>query len=94
MTLIKKQKNVCLKKHLLDKMGTNTKTKAYVIGLSKTLESMGIKAEFSNVRKQSEVELLAAIGIDYFAGELYGEPLTIGVLRGDDESDGEVAADE
>ena len=42
----------------------------------------------------SEVELLAAIGIDYFAGELYGEPLTIGVLRGDDESDGEVAADE
>ena len=87
-------KSVCLKKHLLDKMGTNTKTKAYVIGLSKTLESMGIKAEFSNVRKQSEVELLAAIGIDYFAGELYGEPLTIGVLRGDDESDGEVAADE
>jgi EAL domain-containing protein (putative c-di-GMP-specific phosphodiesterase class I) len=79
-------KCVCLKPYLLDKMGTNTKTKAYVIGLSKMLESMGIKAEFLNVRKQSETELLAAIGIDYFAGDLYGEPLTIGALRGDTES--------
>jgi EAL domain-containing protein (putative c-di-GMP-specific phosphodiesterase class I) len=71
---------------LLDKIGTNTKTKAYVIGISKMLESMGIKAEFLNVRKQSEVELLAAIGIDYFAGDYYGKPLTVGALRGDCES--------
>ena len=88
-------KCVCLKPYLLDKIGTNTKTKAYVIGLSKMLESMGIKAEFLNVRKQSEVELLAAIGIDYFAGDFYGEPLTIYALRGDDEPcDEEVNADE
>ena len=87
-------KSICFKKHFLDKIGTNTKTKSYVIGISKMIEYMGIKAEFSNVRKQSEVELLAAIGIDYFAGELYGEPLTIGALRGDDESLEEVAADE
>ena len=82
----------CLKPYLLDKIGTNTRTKAYVIGISKMLESMGIKAEFLNVRKQSEIELLAAIGIDYFAGDLYGEPLTVGALRGDGESfDEEVA---
>ena len=88
-------KCVCLKPYLLDKIGTNTKTKAYVIGLSKMLESMGIKAEFLNVRKQSELELLTAIGIDYFAGDFYGEPLTIGALRGDDEPcDEEVDADE
>ena len=88
-------KCVCLKPYLLDKLGTNTKTKAYVIGLSKMLESMGIKAEFANVRKQSEVDLLTAIGIDYFAGELYGEPLMIGALRGDAESfDEEVAFNE
>ena len=85
-------KCVCLKPYLLDKIGTNTKTKAYVIGLSKMLEAMGIKAEFLNVRKQSEVDLLAAIGIDYFAGDLYGEPLTVEALRGDGESfDEEVA---
>ena len=88
-------KSVCLKPYLLDKMMTHTKTKAYVIGISKMLESMGIKAEFLNVRKQSEVDLLTAIGIDYFAGDLYGEPLTIGELRGDAESDDEeVNADE
>ena len=85
---------VCLKPYLLDKIGTNTKTKAYVIGVSKMLESMGIKAEFLNVRKQSEIDLLTAIGIDYFAGDLYGEPLTIGALRGDTESSEEVDADE
>ena len=85
----------CLKPYLLEKIGTNTKTKAYVIGLSKTLESMGIKAEFLNVRKQSEIELLAAIGIDYFTGPYYGEPLTVGAIRGDDESlEEEVVADE
>ena len=79
-------KCACLKPYLIDKIGTNTKTKAYVIGLSKMLESMGIKAEFLNVRKQSEVDLLTAIGIDYFAGDLYGEPFTVGALRGEDES--------
>ena len=84
-----------MKPYLLDKMGTNTKTKAYVIGMSKMLESMGIKAEFLNVRKQSEIDLLAAIGIDYFAGDFYGAPLTVAKLRGDDESDDEeVSADE
>jgi EAL domain-containing protein (putative c-di-GMP-specific phosphodiesterase class I) len=88
-------KCACLKPYLLDKIGTNTKTKAYVIGLSKTLESMGIKAEFLNVRKQGEIELLAAIGIDYFTGPYYGEPLTVEALRGDGESlDEEVSADE
>ena len=85
-------KCVCLKPYLLDKIGTNTKTKAYVIGVSKMLESMGIKAEFLNVRKQSEYELLAAIGIDYFAGDLYGKPLTVEALRGDGESEKEEVA--
>lgn len=86
---------VCLKPHLIEKIGMNTKTKAYVIGVSKMLESMGIKAEFLNVRKQSEYELLAAIGIDYFAGDLYGGPFTVEALRGDGESfDKEESADE
>ena len=85
-------KCVCLKPYLLEKIGTNTKTKAYVIGVSKMLESMGIKAEFLNVRKQSEIDLLTAIGIDYFAGDLYGEPLTVEALRGDGESDDEEVA--
>ena len=88
-------KSVCLKGYLLDKIGTNTKTKAYVIGISKMLEAMGIDAEFSNVRKQSEIELLAAIGIDYFSGDYYGAPLTVEALRGEAESfEKEVAADE
>ena len=88
-------KCVCMKPHLLDKIGTHTKTKAYVIGISKMLESMGIKAEFSNVRKQSEIDLLTAIGIDYFAGSFYGEPLTVNALRGDvDSCSEEVDADE
>ena len=54
---------------------------------------MGIKAEFLNVRKQSELDLLVAIGIDYFTGSYYGEPVTIGMLRGES-SEEEVLADE
>lgn len=88
-------KTVCMKQHLLGKIGTNTKTKAFVIGVIKMLDSMGIDVMFSDVRKNSDAELLTAIGVKYMRGAHYGEPLTIEQLRGDeDAADKEVAADD
>ncbi len=88
-------KAICMKKHLLDKISTNTKTKSYVIGIIKMLRYMDIEVMFSDVRKHSESELLTAIGVKYLRGAHYGEPLTIEQLRGDEEPEKkEVAADD
>ena len=66
---------VCFKSHYLEKMGTNTKTKAFVIGTVKTLSSMDIKPVMCNVKTQSEADFLAAIGVKLILGEVWGDAI-------------------
>ena len=87
--------SVCMKVGFLDGMTTSSKTKALVIGYIKMLETMEIDAEFSNVRKSTDAELLVAIGVKYLSGDYYGESVTVETLRGDGMTpEKEVAADE
>lgn len=87
--------SVCMKSGFLGDVTTNTKTKSLVIGFVKMLEGMEIDAEFSDIRKSTDAELLTAIGVKYFSGDHYGAPVTIETLRGDsDTPEKEVAADE
>ena len=86
---------VCFKSHFVEKVNLNTKTKAYIIGLVRMLESMGLDTAIDDVRKQSDRDFLYALGINVLSGSCFGEPMTIEALRGDDESlDKEVEADE
>ena len=88
-------KTVCMKEELLEKMGMNTKTKSYVIGIIKMLHYMDVDVMFADVRRKSESDLLTNLGVKHLRGAYYGEPLTIEQLRGDEElEDKEVAADE
>ena len=87
--------SVCMKVGFLDGITTSSKTKALVIGYIKMLETMEIDAEFSNVRKSTDAELLVAIGVKYLSGDYYGESVTVETLRGDGMTpEKEVAADE
>lgn len=83
---------VCFKSHFVEKVNLNTKTKAYIIGLVRMLEAMGLDTAIGGVRKQSENDLLYALGINVLSGSYFGKALTIEELRGD--SDKEVEADE
>ena len=84
-----------MKSGFLGYLTANSKTKALVIGFVKMLEGMEIDAEFSDIRKSTDAELLTAIGVKYFSGDHYGAPVTIEILRGDSDTlEKEVAADE
>lgn len=83
---------VCFKSHFVEKVSINTKTKAYIIGLVRMLEAMGLDTSIHNVRKRSECDFLYALGINVLSGSYFGEPLIIETLRGD--SDKEEEADE
>ncbi len=86
---------VCFKSLFVDKVNVNTKTKAYIIGLVRMLESMGLDTSIDDVRKHTDRDFLYALGINVLSGSCFGEPMTIEALRGDDESlDKEVEADE
>ena len=86
---------VCFKSHFVEKVNVNTKTKAYIIGLVRMLESMGLDTAIDDVRKQADGDFLYALGINVLSGSRFGNPITIEALRGDDESlDKEVEADE
>ena len=76
---------VCFKSYFIEKVTVNTKTKAMLIGLVRMLESMGLDTAIDDVRKQTEKELLWALGINVLSGGCFGKPLTIEALRGDDE---------
>ena len=76
---------VCFKSHFVEKVNVNTKTKAYIIGLVRMLESMGLDTAIDDVRKQTEKDFLYALGINVLSGGCFGTPLTIEALRGDED---------
>lgn len=86
-------KRVCFKSYLIEKVSLNTKTKAYLIGMIKMLESMGLDTAIDGISNKEDRDLFWALGINVLSGNRLGKPLTIEALRGDEESlDKEVEA--